>query len=238
MVIRKKLLIFSETLELYHLLIHHFGAEYEVETYRKNEWDSKKEKLLLTVPNRVTLVIMEIKNCFSESIRIVRQIQLYSFSGYTLFISREEDRTRQIEEKIYAIDSGADEYLAYPQTNEEILASVRALLRRAHWKRVYALRISGKELQINPQTRKVSVDGLEFIFTKTEFAILSYLIFHLNKAVSYKELYEAVWEKEYLHDDMNIMAHIHRIRKKMGDDTKNPLYIQNVYGTGYMIEGE
>lgn len=60
---------------------------------------------------------------------------------------------------------------------------------------------------------------------------MSYLIFHLNKAVSYKELYEAVWEKEYLHDDMNIMAHIHRIRKKMGDDTKNPLYIQNVYGT-------
>lgn len=58
-----------------------------------------------TVLNRVTLVIMEIKNCFSESIRIVRQIQLYSFSGYTLFISREENRTRQIEEKIYAIDS-------------------------------------------------------------------------------------------------------------------------------------
>lgn len=152
MVIRKKLLIFSEKLELYHLLIHHFGAEYEVETYRKNEWDSKKEKLLPTVLDRVTLVIIETKSRFSESIRIVRQIQLHSFSGYILFISRAENRIRQIEEKIYAIDSGADEYLAYPQTNEEILASVRALLRRVHWKRVYALRISGKEFQINPQT--------------------------------------------------------------------------------------
>lgn len=75
-------------------------------------------------------------------------------------------------------------------------------------------------------------------FVKTEYAILNYLLFYLNQAVSYREFYEAVWEKEYLHDDMNIMAHVHRIRKKMEDDTKNPRYIQNVYGIGYMIEGE
>lgn len=238
MVTRNKLLILSEKLELYHLLIHHFGAEYEVETYRKNEWDIKKEKLLPTVLDRVMLVIIETEDRFSENIRIVRQIQLYSFSGYILFISRAEDRIRQIEEKIYAIDSGADEYLAYPQTNEEILASVRALLRRVHWKGNFTLDISGKRFQINAQARKIFMDGIELVFTKTEFAIMNYLILHLNRAVSYKELYEAVWGKEYLHDDRNIMAHIHRMRKKMGDDTKNPRYVQNVYGTGYMVEGE
>lgn len=238
MVTRNKLLILSEKLELYHLLIHHFGAEYEVETYRKNEWDIKKEKLLPTVLDRVMLVIIETEDRFSENIRIVRQIQLYSFSGYILFISRAEDRIRQIEEKIYAIDSGADEYLAYPQTNEEILASVRALLRRVHWKGNFTLDISGKRFQINAQARKIFMDGIELVFTKTEFAIMNYLILHLNRAVSYKELYEAVWGKEYIYDDRNIMAHIHRMRKKMGDDTKNPRYVQNVYGTGYMVEGE
>ncbi len=82
------------------------------------------------------------------------------------------------------------------------------------------------------------MDNKECIFTRTEFAILNYLIWNLNRAVSYKELYEAVWEKEYLHDDMNIMAHIHRIRKKMGDDTRKLRYIQNIYGIGYMAEGE
>lgn len=238
MVARNKLLILSEKLELYHLLIHHFGAEYEVETYRKNEWDSKKEKLLPTVLDRVMLVIIETEDRFSENIRIIRQIQLYSFSGYILFISRAEDRTRQIEEKIYAIDSGVDEYLAYPQTNEEIIASMKALLRRLHWKGDFTLDISGKRFQIDAQARKIFMDGIELVFTKTEFAIMSYLILHLNSAVSYKELYEAVWEKEYLHDDRNIMAHIHRMRKKMGDDTKNQQYIKNVYGTGYMVEGE
>ena len=74
MVARNKLLILSEKLELYHLLIHHFEAEYEVETYRKNEWDIKKEKLLQTVLDRVMLVIIETEDRFSENIRIVRQI--------------------------------------------------------------------------------------------------------------------------------------------------------------------
>lgn len=53
----------------------------------------------------------------------------------------------------------------------------------------------------------------------------------------HKELYEAVWKKAYMHDDRNIMAHVHRMRKKMGDDRKDPQYIQNVYGIGYMVEG-
>lgn len=61
---------------------------------------------------------------------------------------------------------------------------------------------------------------------------------HLNQTISYKELYETVWGKKYMKDDLNIMAHIHRMRRKMGDDTQNSLYIQNVYGLGYRIEGK
>ena len=77
----------------------------------------------------------------------------------------------------------------------------------------------------------------DLAFTKTEYSIFHYLLLRLNRSVSHKELHEAVWKKEYMHDDMNIMAHVHRMRKKMGDDRKNPQYIQNVYGIGYMIEG-
>lgn len=80
-----------------------------------------------------------------------------------------------------------------------------------------------------PFAIRVSLDSLDAIF--------HYLLLCLNRSASHKELYEAVWKKEYLRDDMNIMAHIHRMRKKMGDDIKNPRYIQNVYGIGYMVEG-
>lgn len=75
--------------------------------------------------------------------------------------------------------------------------------------------------------------GEEISFTKLEFDIIYYLASNQNRAITYKELYEAVWHKEYLCDDMNIMAHIHRIRQKLERDPKHPEFIQNVYGIGY-----
>ena len=69
--------------------------------------------------------------------------------------------------------------------------------------------------------------------TKIEFDIICFLAQQNGRVVTYKELYEAVWNREYLQDDANIMAHIHRIRQKVERDIKNPKYIQNVYGVGY-----
>lgn len=232
----KTIIIFSDRLELYYLIMKHFGSEYGVSRYGYSGWQEKQ--ILPFWKKEVVLFIIEIEAGFTEAIDLVRRIRLYAYTGFLLFISKTEERCKQVKEKICAIDVGVDEYLAYPQTNEEIIASMKALLRRLHWKGDFTLDISGKRFQIDAQARKIFMDGIELVFTKTEFAIMSYMILHLNRAVSYKELYEAVWEKEYLHDDRNIMAHIHRMRKKMGDDTKNPQYIKNVYGTGYMVEGE
>lgn len=86
---------------------------------------------------------------------------------------------------------------------------------------------------INPGSRKIYLKGEEISFTKLEFDIIYYLASNQNRAITYKELYEAVWHKEYLCDDMNIMAHIHRIRQKLERDPKHPEFIQNVYGIGY-----
>ena len=233
-----KVIVISERLELRCLLMKHLGAEYEVLKYRYVEWCENDYMNLAVIDRGVVLIIIEAQGSYIENMNLVRRIRLCSFNEILLFISKTEERDEQIKEKICAINAGVDIYLRYPQTNEEILASVKALLRRLHWKGDCTLKIRSKQLQINPQTRKVFMDGIELVFTKIEFAIFNYLILHLNRAVSYKELYEAVWGKEYLYDDRNIMAHIHRMRKKMGDDTKNPRYIQNVYGTGYMVEGE
>lgn len=236
--IQKEVIVLSERLELYHLLVNHFGTEYKMERLGYTRWQREEKKILTFLRNEVELFVIEMESDFREVKYLIRKIRLYAFTGAILLISKTEERNMQIEEKICAIDAGADEYLNYSQTNEEIVASVKALLRRINLKRSSLITISGKQFEINPQTRKISIDGEEIVFTKIEYAILNYLLLHLNRAVSYKELYEAVWEKEYIHDDMNIMAHVHRIRKKMGDDTGNPLYIQNVYGIGYMMEGE
>lgn len=232
------IIILSEKLKLYHLIEKHFGTSHEVKRFEPAAWRKMEEERVSFFRDGTELLIIEMESDFQKVRNLIRRIRLCTFSGAILLISKTEERQIQIKEKICTIDAGADEYLGPLQTNEEIVASVKALLRRFHSKHGSLIMISGKQFEINPQMRKIFVDGEEITFTKIEYSILNYLLLHLNKAVSYKELYEAVWEKEYLHDDMNIMAHVHRIRKKMGDDTKNPRYIQNVYGVGYMIEGE
>ena len=68
---------------------------------------------------------------------------------------------------------------------------------------------------------------------RKEFDIFYYLFQKKGDVVSHKELYEKVWKREYIHDDTNIMAHIHRLRGKVEKDPKNPRYICNQYGIGY-----
>lgn len=118
------------------------------------------------------------------------------------------------------------------------MVSIEALVRRCEKKGFFSVKVGGSSISIIPQKREVLLEGKTIAFTKLEFKILKYLILHLNQVVPHKELYEAVWGKEYLKDDENIMAHIHRIRKKMGDDLGKPKYIQNIYGIGYLMEGE
>lgn len=90
---------------------------------------------------------------------------------------------------------------------------------------------------IYPYKRILYIDDTEINLTKKEFDIFTYLFQKRGAVVSHKELYEMVWKREYLHDDTNIMAHIHRLRGKVEKDPKKPKYICNQYGVGYYFGG-
>ena len=92
-----------------------------------------------------------------------------------------------------------------------------------------------RKLRIIPKCRQIFNNGKEILLTKIEFDIICFLAQQNGQVVTYKELYEAVWNREYLQDDANIMAHVHRIRQKIEKDIKKPEYIQNVYGIGYRL---
>ena len=142
------------------------------------------------------------------------------------------ERTRK-EETIRAIQGGADGYLTDSQTAEEIAAEAKALIRLQQRIRERPEVWTYGELQIIPDRRQVFRQGQEILLTHIEFDLVQYLAMQNGRVVTYKELYEAVWHSEYLFDDESIMAHIHRIRRKLEADRKHPFYIQNVYGVGY-----
>lgn len=181
----------------------------------------------------VSLYIIQDEILTYRSLCMINRIRSFDNLTPILFISEQKNKRNRISEKIRAIESGVDEYLSYPQTIEEITASIRALIRRTDRitdKNIIAVK---DEFVINLGSRKIILKGQEIPCTKLEFNIIYYLASNKERAVTYKELYEAVWQKEYLCDDMNIMAHIHRIRQKLEADPKHPKYIQNIYGIGY-----
>lgn len=92
--------------------------------------------------------------------------------------------------------------------------------------------VSG-DLKIDLEKRQVTLNGKNIFFTAVEFDILSYLASYPGNVFSHRQIYEAVWKKEYYQDTANITAHIGHIRKKMEPDSRHPIYIQTVHGVGY-----
>lgn len=89
------------------------------------------------------------------------------------------------------------------------------------------------ELQIDPIRRTVVSKGREIALTATEFDILFYLASHPEFVFTHRQIYEAIWKKDYFRDEGNVTAHIGRIRKKIEPDSQQPIYIQTVRGVGY-----
>ena len=131
-------------------------------------------------------------------------------------------------EKVEGIDAGADDYVAKPFQMEEVLARLRALIRRAAGH-------AAAELQCGPVTvdtrsGRVAVDGRPVKLTAQEFKVLSYLIHHLDKVVSRTELTEHIYDQDFDRDSNTIEVFIGRLRKKLGVDV-----IATERGLGYRM---
>jgi len=132
-------------------------------------------------------------------------------------------------EKVQGIDSGADDYVAKPFRLEEVLARLRALIRRASGQAVPVLRVGS--VVLDPRTAKVTVDGAPVKVTGHEFRVLSYLMHHRGRVVSQSELTEHIYAEDADRDSNTVEVFIARLRRKLGAST-----IETVRGLGYRME--
>lgn len=136
-----------------------------------------------------------------------------------------------IDDKVKGLNSGADDYLAKPFAFEELLARIRALLRRP--------RVSEKALleagniTLDTVSRKVEQDGKEIILTLKEYMILEYFLRNRNKVITRDELYEHAWDYADAAFSNTVNVHIKNLRQKLND---NGTYIQTIRGVGYKME--
>jgi two-component system OmpR family response regulator len=137
-------------------------------------------------------------------------------------------------EKVAGFDAGADDYLTKPFHTEELLARLRALLRRAAGHAQPALACGG--LRLDPRAARASVNGEPVRLTSLEYRLLHYLIMHQDKVISRTELVEHLYDQDFDRDSNTIEVFIGRLRKKIGSDR-----IETVRGLGYRLaplEGE
>lgn len=140
-------------------------------------------------------------------------------------------------EKAVNLGLGADDYLSKPFSMLELLARVKALLRRSRQseekpkKNVYNF----KDLSINLSTYQVVKNGVVLELTLKEFEILKLLLTHPDQTFSKQEMYRKIWNEEYYFNDNVINVHIRRLRKKIENDPSNPEIVITMWGFGYKL---
>lgn len=228
-----KILFFSYDKVLYEHICQRLNGQYELGYYEISD----KENVKVDLDTAVYLCVLEARAYTNECKRMVKDIKM-DIEIPVLFVAGKKNENQRMKEKVKAINQGVDEYLSYPQTVEEIIASMKSLIRWAYRVRKDSKLNREYDFSLYALQRKLYIYGEEIVLTKIEFDILNNLYSKQGEVVTYKELYEQVWHQEYLVDDNSIMAHIHRLRKKVERDPKNPVYVQNVYGVGYRFAAE
>ena len=182
---------------------------------------------------RPDLVILDIMLPGMDGIEVLRTLQKES-DVYILMLTAKADET----DKIVGLSVGADDYLTKPFSPRELVARVKAILRRGRGGIITEPALSFHRLRIDPNAHKIWKDDEPIELTAIEFEILHILARHRGLVLSREQLIEQVWGHNYYGDERVVDVHIGRIRKKMEDDPGNPTLIVTVRGAGYRFEDE
>lgn len=197
----------------------------------------------LTAPNgKAALAIMKTE----KPDVVLLDIMLPDIDGYTVCQQIREFSQVPIimvtakgneEEKIKGLDSGADDYITKPFSAGELVARVRAVLRR--YQLTAKLQIPAfqcDDLIINFTQHRVTQAGRDVELTATEYQLLSYLVRNAGMVLTPDQLLGEVWGEDYIGENHILQVNMARLRQKLNDDPKDPKYILTRHGIGYMMK--
>jgi DNA-binding response OmpR family regulator len=176
------------------------------------------------------LLLLDVGLPHRSGIDVVRELRRSGVSAPALMLT---GRT-EVADRVLALEAGADDYLGKPFAREELIARIRALLRRASGNgRVPRLCVG--DVVLDPVQRRVFRGDRELVLTQREFSLLEFLMRHAGRQVSRAEIAQQVWRHTPLDHDTNIVdVYVAYLRKKLDTEDDRPM-IQTVRGVGYAL---
>lgn len=178
------------------------------------------------------LLLLDVMMPKLDGFEVCRQVRRFSSTPIIMISARGEDY-----EKIMGLDIGADDYIVKPFSPGEVMARIRAILRRIeHGNAKSDQLFAFDNLTVNLESFTATVDSVPVLLTKKEIELLWTLATNRNKVFSRDSLLNTLWGYDYYGDNRTVDSHIKRLRAKL-DETKHPLWdIRTIWGVGYKFE--
>lgn len=223
---KHKILVIEDEKELATIL----GAYLEVEGFAPILAMDGEEGLLMYEQEKPSLVLLDIMLPKKDGIQVCKEIRSKAEIPIIMISAKSGEM-----DKVIALGIGADDYVTKPFSPLELMARVKAQLRRYEKSMERdedgsALYQKGK-IVLNPSAYVVKIEGEEVPFTTKEFEMLYYLMQHVDQVLTKEQIYEGVWGYGYAGDDTTITVYVKRIRAKLS--TYQLDYIKTVWGVGY-----
>ncbi|HEX7737330.1 MAG TPA: response regulator transcription factor, partial [Ktedonobacteraceae bacterium] len=203
---------------------------YDVET--ASDGALALEQIERAAPDLVLLDVMMPK---MDGFTVCQRVREFSAVPIIIITARGQD-----QDKVKGLDLGADDYLTKPFSVEELLARVRAVLRRSQLRADEALADWGTVatigiLSIDYAQHLVTRAGQEVTLTPTEYRLLAYLARNVGRVITQDLLLEHVWGADYIGESHMLQVNINRLRRKLEDDPAHPQYLKTKVGIGYLL---
>ncbi|MEK4190598.1 MULTISPECIES: response regulator transcription factor [Paenibacillus] len=216
----------SEIRDVIHVYLRNEG-------YQVLEAADGQEALSTIQTTSIQLVILDVMMPQMDGITACLKIREISNIPIIMLSAKQEDI-----DKITGLTTGADDYMIKPFNPLELLARVKAQLRRQSLvgKEEFNSLLIIKNLIIDKNKHSVKLNGIEVSLTPLEFAILTLLASRPGQVYSSEQIYESVWKEPYGYSDNTVMVHIRNLREKLEENPREPLYIKTVWGVGYKVD--
>jgi DNA-binding response OmpR family regulator len=185
---------------------------------------------------RPDLLVLDLMLPGLDGLEVLRRLRANGAIPVVMLTARGEEIDR-----VVGLELGADDYLTKPFSPRELVARVKAVLRRTQGSAVVdasAVPLVVGDLRLDLAARTVSLAGSPIALTGREFDLLAFLMRHVNQVFTREQLLDQVWGFTFAGDLSTVTVHIRRLREKLERDAANPELLQTVWGVGYKLSGE